>query len=71
MRRSDEELRRALFTDLTVGKYEGGRLLGLGRQATDYEVEEGRMPIIGNAKIQRVSTAWLRRRLALEPTEKA
>jgi len=71
MNRSNAELRRALFTELTVGKYEGGRLLGLGRQATDHEADQGRMPIIGNAKIQRVSTAWLRRKLGLKTTEKA
>jgi hypothetical protein len=71
MTRTDKELRRALSTDLTVGKYEGGRLLGLGRRATDIAVEQGEIPVIGSAKIQRIPTAWLRQKLALETTEKA
>ena len=66
MKRSDEELRHALFTELTVAKYEGGRLLGLGRRATDVAAEGGQIPIIGRDKIQRIPTAWLRRKLALE-----
>ena len=71
MTRTDKELRRALFTELTVGKYEGGRLLGLGRRATNIAAEQGQIPIIGKDKIQRIPTAWLRRKLELEPTGRA
>jgi hypothetical protein len=66
MKRSEEELRLALFTELTLPKYEGGRLLGLGRCATDIEAEQGHIPIIGTGKIKRIPTAWLRRKLGLE-----
>jgi hypothetical protein len=58
-------IRMALRTQLTVPKYQAGRIFGWGRRVTDQAVVAGQLPIIDGPK-QSVSTEWIRKQLQIE-----
>jgi hypothetical protein len=58
-------IRSALRNQLTLPKYQAGRIFGWGRRATDQAVKAGQLPVIDGPK-QSVSTEWIRKQLQIE-----